>query len=416
MANYTQIRAGAATPAIGDLQEFQLGYCTGDGLLYIGVPQSGNIVPSVVGSKMSTVINASSTDETAATSKAVYDYAFAKAGGTISGNVAIAGTLELGRTVGGVTNWYQVYHAGMTDIVPQAQGGTGRTDGKVAALVTARKIGDANFDGSANITLAQIVGNAVGFGMAAGNDNTASFGWPIGFGTEEVRKNSSYNLEYLGANLNTFTDTPENWQARGTGWAWYSDVTASSLSNKPSAYGILINQTIQTTNGSDVHQLFLTQSNGAVYHRGGNNSGWSTGWKQMWDSTNLPLPLGISQGGTGQISATGIRNAIGLGNTTGALPIANGGTGVTTLAALLVAMVSLGVLTNSAEHIQTGTVSTGTSGAVVTFSPAFAGTPRVLLTVNNSGSYANCVSLSNTGVTVRANNNATVQWTAIYVG
>jgi len=48
MANYIQIRAGAATPAIGDLQEFQLGYCTGDGLLYIGVPQSGNIVPSVV--------------------------------------------------------------------------------------------------------------------------------------------------------------------------------------------------------------------------------------------------------------------------------------------------------------------------------------------------------------------------------
>ena len=179
MANYTQIRTGAATPAIGDLQEFQLGYCTGDGLLYIGVPQSGNIVPSVVGSKMSTVINASSTDETAATSKAVYDYAFAKAGGTISGNVAIAGTLELGRTVGGVTNWYQVYHAGMTDIVPQAQGGTGRTDGKVAALVTARKIGDANFDGSANITLAQIVGNAVGFGTAAGADGTASFGWPV---------------------------------------------------------------------------------------------------------------------------------------------------------------------------------------------------------------------------------------------
>lgn len=77
MANYTQIRAGAATPAIGDLQEFQLGYCTGDGLLYIGVPQSGSVVPLAVGSKMSTVINANSTDETAATSKAVYDYALA---------------------------------------------------------------------------------------------------------------------------------------------------------------------------------------------------------------------------------------------------------------------------------------------------------------------------------------------------
>lgn len=38
----------------------------------------------------------------------------------------------------------------------------------------------------------------------------------------------------------------------------------------------------------------------------------------------------ISKGGTGKNTAAGARNALGLGNTTGALPIANGGTGKTT--------------------------------------------------------------------------------------
>lgn len=40
--------------------------------------------------------------------------------------------------------------------------------------------------------------------------------------------------------------------------------------------------------------------------------------------------LPIANGGTGQTTAAGIRNALGLGNTTGALPLANGGTGAST--------------------------------------------------------------------------------------
>ena len=39
--------------------------------------------------------------------------------------------------------------------------------------------------------------------------------------------------------------------------------------------------------------------------------------------------LGVSRGGTGQTTKAGIRNTLGLGNTTDALPIANGGTGST---------------------------------------------------------------------------------------
>lgn len=46
------------------------------------------------------------------------------------------------------------------------------------------------------------------------------------------------------------------------------------------------------------------------------------------DGGNVDLGImPIAKGGTGQTTASGVRNALGLGNTTGALPIANGGTG-----------------------------------------------------------------------------------------
>ena len=48
----------------------------------------------------------------------------------------------------------------------------------------------------------------------------------------------------------------------------------------------------------------------------------------MTDIGNGVVP--ISQGGTGATTVAAARNALGLGNTTGALPIANGGTGNTT--------------------------------------------------------------------------------------
>lgn len=51
------------------------------------------------------------------------------------------------------------------------------------------------------------------------------------------------------------------------------------------------------------------------------------------DGGNVDLGImPIAKGGTGQTTASGVRNALGLGNTTGAVPIANGGTGATTAA------------------------------------------------------------------------------------
>ncbi len=42
------------------------------------------------------------------------------------------------------------------------------------------------------------------------------------------------------------------------------------------------------------------------------------------------IVFGITNGGTGATTVSGARNALGLGNTDGALPVANGGTGATT--------------------------------------------------------------------------------------
>lgn len=54
----------------------------------------------------------------------------------------------------------------------------------------------------------------------------------------------------------------------------------------------------------------------------------------------------VTQGGTGATTVAGARNALGLGNTSGALPIANGGTGATTKTA---ALTNLGITATAAE-------------------------------------------------------------------
>lgn len=77
-------------------------------------------------------------------------------------------------------------------------------------------------------------------------------------------------------------------------------------------------------------------------------------------STDRLPTVPISKGGTGATTAAGARNALGLGNTTGAVPVANGGTGATSAAA---ARTNLGVY-GMASGTAAPTTSTCPSGYV----------------------------------------------------
>lgn len=72
--------------------------------------------------------------------------------------------------------------------------------------------------------------------------------------------------------------------------------------------------------------------------------------------------LPIANGGTGQTTAAGVRNALGLGNTTEAVPIANGGTGATTAAAARTALGCAPAYTYSTTDLIAGSsaLTTGT--------------------------------------------------------
>lgn len=79
----------------------------------------------------------------------------------------------------------------------------------------------------------------------------------------------------------------------------------------------------------------------------------TVGWKLIQRYTEV---LPIANGGTGASTVAGARNALGLGNTTGALPIVNGGTGADNVTS---ALSNLGILD--------AIVNASVSGTTITF-------------------------------------------------
>jgi len=76
-------------------------------------------------------------------------------------------------------------------------------------------------------------------------------------------------------------DTTANWANLGSGYAWYS--AGGLLNDQPAQYGFLLNY----VNGSDVFQIWNTQSNGPMYTRSGNASGWGRSWTKLIDSSSI---------------------------------------------------------------------------------------------------------------------------------
>ena len=90
-------------------------------------------------------------------------------------------------------------------------------------------------------------------------------------------------VAFLGENpiKTTANDTTANWANIGSGFAWYS--TAGLLNNQPGQWGFVVNY----VNGSDVFQIWNTQSNGPTYMRSGNANGWGRSWTELIDSANI---------------------------------------------------------------------------------------------------------------------------------
>lgn len=81
----------------------------------------------------------------------------------------------------------------------------------------------------------------------------------------------------------TGADTTANWGSKNVGVHWYTNT--GQLINQPSQWGYLWNIGM----GAEVHQLWMEQSSGSVWHRGGNGSGWNGSWRRMLDSENLGI-------------------------------------------------------------------------------------------------------------------------------
>ena len=96
----------------------------------------------------------------------------------------------------------------------------------------------------------------------------------------------------LSVSSNTITstsdDTTEKWGPLGTSIHSYG--TKNQLTDQPSQYGFILNV---SNHDKEVHQIWMTQNTGNLYHRGGNASGWSGTWRTILDSVNTHIKDGV---------------------------------------------------------------------------------------------------------------------------
>ena len=178
--------------------------------------------------------------------------------------------------------------------------------GTATTLATARTLTIGNtgktFDGSVNVSWSL---NEIG---AASNIHSHNF------------------LNIKGSNTisSTVNDTTTNWIKQNNSIHWYSIL--GQLRDQPSQYGFLVN----IANGGDTHQIWMTQSAGNMYHRGGNGSGWNgDAWRTILDSSNFtsysPTLSGGGAIGTWGISISGNASTATTLQTTRTLTIGNTG-------------------------------------------------------------------------------------------
>ena len=96
---------------------------------------------------------------------------------------------------------------------------------------------------------------------------------------------------YIFRGSNITTTTLAGWKTRPFGLYYYSSL--NQVNEQPSQYGWLLHW----YTGSEIRQVWLTQSIGNILHRGANSSGWngsasdSGTWRKLWDSNNMTYSL-----------------------------------------------------------------------------------------------------------------------------
>lgn len=152
-------------------------------------------------------------------------------------------------------------------------------------------------------------------------------------------------LEAVTGALNIGAEVPENITADGNiqsilnGLRKYVDDTVIALGTGDMATGIYDPNrdgiiapgqggTGQTSLQATRNAMGLGNTSGALpIANGGTGATTVAEARNALGLGNTAGALPITNGGTGQTTAAGVRNALGLGNTTGPLPITNGGTG-----------------------------------------------------------------------------------------
>lgn len=110
----------------------------------------------------------------------------------------------------------------------------------------------------------------------SGNWNGNTIGIGKG-GTGVTSLNDLRKLFREWAPIDSSNDTTFNWAAKGLSVAGYG--YGNSLTDKPCDWGIVLNV---NAGDAEVHQLWLTQPSGRIFHRSGNASNWSGSWRLVY--------------------------------------------------------------------------------------------------------------------------------------